>query len=84
MRVLRQIFNLQVYLVNIRKSMADRRVHAYYRFHIVYGRKPTLEEQAEIAAKKAEEAKYLNPSSAASAASNNPNPNTVDSLLQDS
>jgi hypothetical protein len=30
----------QVYLVNVRKSITDHRVHAYHKYYVVYGRKP--------------------------------------------
>jgi hypothetical protein len=29
-----------VYLVNVRKSLTDHRVHAYHKYYVVYGRKP--------------------------------------------
>lgn len=35
---------IEVYLVDVRKSMHDRDVHAYHEFITVWGRKPTLEE----------------------------------------
>ncbi|KAN0122805.1 S-adenosyl-L-methionine-dependent methyltransferase [Hyaloscypha variabilis] len=31
---------IEVYLVNIRKSLTDHKVHAYHKYYIVYGRKP--------------------------------------------
>jgi hypothetical protein len=31
----------QVYLVNVRKSITDHRVHAYHKYYVVYGRKPS-------------------------------------------
>jgi hypothetical protein len=34
----------QVYLVNVRRSCSDRRVHAYHKLYVVWGRKPTAEE----------------------------------------
>jgi hypothetical protein len=30
----------KVYLVNVRKAISDRKVHAYHRVFIVWGRKP--------------------------------------------
>ncbi|KAH8777976.1 S-adenosyl-L-methionine-dependent methyltransferase [Hyaloscypha finlandica] len=33
---------IEVYLVNVRKSITDHRVHAYHKYYIVYGRKPEL------------------------------------------
>ncbi|KAI9701939.1 MAG: hypothetical protein M1836_001283 [Candelina mexicana] len=31
---------IEVYLVNVRKSLKDRRVHAYHKVYVVWGRKP--------------------------------------------
>ncbi|KAF3480994.1 uncharacterized protein GIQ15_06341 [Arthroderma uncinatum] len=36
---------IEVFLVNVRKSIQDRSVHAYIRFYVVTGRKPLAEEQ---------------------------------------
>ncbi|KAF4614411.1 hypothetical protein G7Y89_g15325 [Cudoniella acicularis] len=36
---------IEVYLVNVRKSISDKRVHAYHRVHVVWGRKPFPGEQ---------------------------------------
>lgn len=33
---------IEVYLVKIRKSITDHRVHAYHKYYIVYGRKPDV------------------------------------------
>ena len=30
----------QVYLVNVRRAISDRKVHAYHRVFVVWGRKP--------------------------------------------
>ncbi|CAG8951124.1 hypothetical protein HYFRA_00006522 [Hymenoscyphus fraxineus] len=37
---------IEVYLVNVRKSISNKRVHAYNRVFVVWGRKPTEEEMA--------------------------------------
>ena len=31
---------IEVYLVNVRKSLADKDVHAYHRLYVIWGRKP--------------------------------------------
>ncbi|KIW02743.1 uncharacterized protein PV09_05815 [Verruconis gallopava] len=47
---------VEVYLVDVRRSIMDRSVHAYHSIYIVYGRKPTLAEQKIIEERKAREA----------------------------
>lgn len=34
------LFLKQVYLVNVRKGLANRHVHAYHKLYVVYARKP--------------------------------------------
>ncbi|KAF2084570.1 S-adenosyl-L-methionine-dependent methyltransferase [Saccharata proteae CBS 121410] len=36
---------IEVYLIQIRKSISDRSVHAYHKVHVVWGRKPEQGEQ---------------------------------------
>ncbi|KAL5343632.1 S-adenosyl-L-methionine-dependent methyltransferase [Aspergillus crustosus] len=36
---------IEVFLVNVRRSVKDRRVHAYFNFHVITGRKPHAGEQ---------------------------------------
>ncbi|KAF2814278.1 putative Trans-aconitate 2-methyltransferase [Mytilinidion resinicola] len=38
---------IEVYLVQVRKSLSDRTTHAYHRIYVVWGRKPTEEELAQ-------------------------------------
>lgn len=35
---------LEVYLVPVRQAIQDRNVHAYHKFYVVWGRKPTVQE----------------------------------------
>ncbi|KAF2427679.1 S-adenosyl-L-methionine-dependent methyltransferase [Tothia fuscella] len=44
---------IEVYLVKVRKAIADKNVHAYHKVYVVYGRKPTPEEQRAKEAKTA-------------------------------
>ena len=36
---------LEVFLVDVRKCIRDRNVHAYQKFHVVWGRRPSEEEE---------------------------------------
>lgn len=36
---------IEVFLADTRKSMENRKVHSYYRCHVVYGRRPTADEE---------------------------------------
>ncbi|KAF2400019.1 S-adenosyl-L-methionine-dependent methyltransferase [Trichodelitschia bisporula] len=40
---------IEVYLVRVRQALSDRRVHAYHRIYVVWGRKPTEAEARERA-----------------------------------
>lgn len=40
----------QVYLVNVRKSITDHRVHAYHKYYVVYGRRPELSPEPSLGA----------------------------------
>jgi len=46
---------VEVYLVDVRKSISDRSVHAYHQIYVVHGRKPTLEEQQRMDEQRAQE-----------------------------
>ena len=35
----------ELFLVDVRKAIKDRHVHAYHRVHVVYGRRPSAEEE---------------------------------------
>ena len=48
---------VEVYLVNVRKSISDRRVHAYHRMFVMYGRKPWPEEVGKAGSAKQKEGK---------------------------
>lgn len=39
---------IEVFLINVRKAMADRNVHAYHRIYVVWGRKPKEGEGEEV------------------------------------
>lgn len=39
---------IEVYLINVRKCLKDRNIHAYQTVHVVWGRRPTKEEEAKI------------------------------------
>ncbi|KAI9742766.1 MAG: hypothetical protein M1818_003495 [Claussenomyces sp. TS43310] len=39
---------IEVFLADVRKGMKDRHVHAYHRYHIVWGRKPELGETDDL------------------------------------
>ncbi|KAL3425566.1 methyltransferase domain-containing protein [Phlyctema vagabunda] len=41
---------IEVYLVNVRRSMTDKRVHAYHKFYTVWGRRPFPNEVTQPAA----------------------------------
>jgi len=41
---------VEVYLVKVRRAIADKNVHAYHKIYVVWGRKPTREEAAARAA----------------------------------
>ncbi|KAF2144413.1 uncharacterized protein K452DRAFT_316415 [Aplosporella prunicola CBS 121167] len=44
---------IEVYLVQVRKAISDRSIHAYHKVYVVWGRKPTADELREKAAAKA-------------------------------
>jgi hypothetical protein len=38
---------IEIFLVDVRKSVKNRYVHAYTNVHVVYGRRPTEEEESQ-------------------------------------
>jgi hypothetical protein len=36
----------QVYLVNVRKSLTNRQIHAYHKLYVVYARKPGASQES--------------------------------------
>jgi ubiquinone/menaquinone biosynthesis C-methylase UbiE len=52
---------LEVYLVNVRRSLADRNVHAYHKMYVVWGRKPEAPEVGKGGGGSAQASKSLSP-----------------------